>query len=468
MKIVFPYIAQFHQIPHSLPIAIELARRHPECEVHIAYPGERYLPFIQRLVNEYAPGVPLHFDCLRLDPINRARVASERLAWKQFALWLNRDYFNGFDAIATPERTSLFLRRIGVTRPKLIWTRHGAGDREIGFAKDVVKFDFVLMAGHRIEKRLLEKRLIRPGDYAVGVYAKFDWLRPGASAAPHLFDNDRPTVLYNPHFRGSLSSWPHFGMSVLEQFADSQRYNLIFAPHVRLFDPPRASNLKPFQRFVGLPHLHIDLGSERSIDMSYTRAADLYLGDVSSQVSEFVFRPRPCLFLNAHGVEWQRDPSYGFWQLGPVSNTAAAIEHQVSLAFDAHHDYLDVQRRYIDETFALPPGSCSAAGGAGAIVAFLRRSALRQTLTSVPRPPAPGPVAADALVGQIMDGNYDAASGRFGPSTMAPTVYASTVHVGQGDGPTVSAEAWAAALDAPPAAGTQDAPRRVPAALGIP
>src|SRR3546814_6362259 len=42
-----------------------------------------------------------------------------------------------------------------------------------------------------------------------------------------LFDNDRPTVLYTPHFRPALSSWPKWGMAVLDLFANSNRYNLI-------------------------------------------------------------------------------------------------------------------------------------------------------------------------------------------------------------------------------------------------
>src|SRR3546814_19013401 len=75
-------------------------------------------------------------------------------------------------------------------------------------------------------------------------------------------------------------------MAVLDLFANSNRYNLIFAPHVRLFDPPAAECYAQFERYRKLPHMHIDLGSERSIDMSYTGSADLYLGDVSSQVAE--------------------------------------------------------------------------------------------------------------------------------------------------------------------------------------
>ena len=37
----------------------------------------------------------------------------------------------------------------------------------------------------------------------------------------------------------------------------------------------------------------------------YVRAASLYIGDASSQVYEFLERPRPCIFVNCHGVEWR-------------------------------------------------------------------------------------------------------------------------------------------------------------------
>src|SRR3546814_17702316 len=79
-----------------------------------------------------------------------------------------------------------------------------------------------------------------------------------------------------------------------------------------------------------LPHMHIDLGSERSIDMSYTGSADLYLGDVSSQVAEYLYRPRPCVFLNAQGVDWQEDPNYRFWSLGPGIGRESGREKCVS------------------------------------------------------------------------------------------------------------------------------------------
>jgi hypothetical protein len=377
MRIVFPYIGHLHQVPHSLPIAIELARAHPHTDVRVAVASAAHESFVQQLLRDYAPDVALRVERLRLDPVSQLRRARGLGPWKQALLLANRGYLAGFDAIVTPERTSLFLRRIGLRAPRMIWTRHGAGDREVGFARDVHRFDYVLMAGPRIEQRLLAGGLIRPGVYCTGVYAKFDWLRPQQRAAPPLFDNGRPTVLYNPHFAPRLSSWPALGMRVLEQFAQSSRYNLVFAPHLRLFDPLTTASYKPFDRYLGLPHVRIDLGSTRAIDMSYTRAADLYLGDVSSQVVEFLHRPRPCLFLDAHGVDWEQDPSYAFWKLGAVSRSADQIEAQVDRALAEHPQYAVAQQRYFQDSFELPADQPSSVRAAQAIMEFLRRSPAR-------------------------------------------------------------------------------------------
>jgi hypothetical protein len=108
--------------------------------------------------------------------------------------------------------------------------------------------------------------------------------------------------------------------------------------------------------------------------MSYLEAADLYLGDVSSQVSEFVCRPRPCLFLNAHRVAWQGNPDYRFWSLGPVVDQVADLPEKLAEAFARHAEFVDAQRAYFADTFGLTDGQPSAARGADAIVAYLAGS----------------------------------------------------------------------------------------------
>lgn len=375
-KVVFPFLAQSHQTLHSLPIAAQLARRHQDMEVHVIAATPAHRNFISEQLARHAPDAALHDDgCLRTGWHERRNLArGGTIRRKRVALWRNRRYFRGFDAVITPERSCLFLKRLRLPGTSLIWTRHGAGDREIGFADDLDQFDFVLLAGGKIEQRLLQRKLIRPGDYVGGVYAKFDWMGFGAEQ-PRWFDNERPTILYTPHFRPMLSSWPLVGRAVLDFFARSGRYNLIFAPHLRLFDPPTPAHHALFEGYRRLPHMLIDLGSTRSIDMSYTSAADVYLGDVSSQVAEFLYRPRPCVFLNAHGVDWQHDPNYRFWNLGPVVDEIATLDATVKQAIAGHERYEAAQRRYFEASFGTAPGQASAARGADAIAQFLKRRA---------------------------------------------------------------------------------------------
>jgi CDP-glycerol glycerophosphotransferase (TagB/SpsB family) len=186
-------------------------------------------------------------------------------------------------------------------------------------------------------------------------------------------------VLYNPHPSPKLSSWFKHGAAVLEAFRQQDRYNLIFAPHVMLFerrfvvtvDPPSLARARaPDPEYAHEPCIHIDTGSAASSDMSYTNRADIYLGDVSSQVYEFLRTPRPCLFLNSHGVDWQGDPNYLHWQAGPVLESADRLLDAIDAALAAHRDYAPAQQALIDATFSLS-GRPSAERAADAITQFL-------------------------------------------------------------------------------------------------
>src|SRR3546814_13029462 len=102
-----------------------------------------------------------------------------------------------------------------------------------------------------------------------------------------------------------------------------------------------SSDLWPGQipeRYRNCAHMLIDTGSARSCDMSYARAADLYLGDASSQVYEFLLRPRPCVFLDTHATTWQNDPNYQHWLAGPVLGDVNALEATNDSAFAGHAD----------------------------------------------------------------------------------------------------------------------------------
>lgn len=354
MRVGFLYNTQFHQILHSLPTALELSVLRPDMQVEIYAPSQGHLDFIRRLAALY-PGATVHYHLLAQPwPIRLyQRHAILNVPPKLVTLFHNRHVLGKLDALVVPDKTSLALRRMGGRVPLLINTEHGAGDRSVTFDPRVSQFDFNLLPSPKTAARLLEMGCLRPGQYAVGAYAKFDIVRRLHATAPPLFGNGRRTILYNPHFEPGLSSWPAWGRQILRRMADQDRYNLVFAPHVRLFDPPTPARVAAFEEFSELPHMIIDLGSDRSVDMSYTLGADLYLGDVSSQVYEFLMEPRPCLFLNASGAQWQGHPHYAFWSLGPVLDRIDDLFEGLETAFAAQTTYAPRQRQAVAANFDL-------------------------------------------------------------------------------------------------------------------
>lgn len=374
-RVCFVYIAQDHQVLHSLPIAVSLANRHPSIDVFVAGTSHR-LHFIRQLLRDKAPGARLQLDELRLPAIIRLFSFNGAVAGKKRTLLANRLYLSGFDAIVVPERTSTYLRRICPPWMHLVGTEHGAGDREVTFVPELAHFDFLMLPGRKQARRLVELGYTREGHFASGIYAKFDWTR--SNVAPRIFDNGRPTVLYCPHFSADLSSWHVMGWQVLDYFANSARYNLIFAPHMRLFDAPTAAKYRRFRPYMKLPNIHVDLGSSRCVDMTYTAQADIFVGDVSSQVVEFLSVPRPCVFLNPRQLPWQDDLHFRFWNLGPVVNAIEDLDAALLQAVQSHPRLVKAQRDYIDDSLlGVVPGE-SGSRGADALASYLTEAPFKR------------------------------------------------------------------------------------------
>ncbi|MFP5513365.1 MAG: CDP-glycerol glycerophosphotransferase family protein [Alphaproteobacteria bacterium] len=353
MRVCFFYNAQHHQVLHSLPMAFELSAM-PGFAVDIVASTQGHLDLVCDLQRLY-PDAQVTYRLLEQPwPLRLySRLIPTGLPPKLLTLWHNRALFDRFDAIVVPERTSLALKRFGVRRPKFIHTSHGAGDRAATLDRRIAEFDFALVPSPKTAQWLLEGGLVRSGHYAVGAYTKFDIVRRLRTQKRSLFANDRPTVLYNPHFRPQLSSWREFGLRVLDHFATSDRYNLIFAPHVRLFSPLTQEKYAAFAKYNVLPNMIIDLGSMRSIDMTYTLSADVYIGDVSSQVYEFLLSPRPCLFLNGHRANWRDNPRYLFWTLGPVVSDMAAFPTTLDRLLADPSPWREAQDKAVAATFDL-------------------------------------------------------------------------------------------------------------------
>ncbi len=359
-QVCFLFIAQRHQMLHGVSLAVELARS-GMVDVHAAVATRSHFDYLQRLVRALG-GARLTYH--RLWPEDALPLRRRSIPPKAAVLALNLPLLHRFDVIVTPERTSLMLKSMGLRRQLFVHTDHGAGDRAVGYEARIAQFDLVLLAGEKQRERMSAAGLIREGGYAVVGYPKFDVVDSLGAELPVLFEETRPTVLYNPHFSAAFSSWPNHGLDVLDQFAASPDYNLIFAPHVRLFDGAPQKLRRALQRYGQAPNIHVDLGGERACDMTYTRMADVYLGDVSSQVYEFLRAPRPCLFIDAHGVDWAHDENYAHWAFGPVTRTTDGICAAIGGAQAGHAAFKAAQAHGFSRTFDLDGSSSQRAAAA--------------------------------------------------------------------------------------------------------
>jgi CDP-glycerol glycerophosphotransferase (TagB/SpsB family) len=275
--------------------------------------------------------------------------------------------------------------KYGLRDLKLIHTRHGAGDREGSFDDRSCAFDLTLLPGQKYVDRLNALGYLRPSTYAVVGWPKFEVVGSLKRETRRFFDNDNPVVVYSPHFDPAVSSWQPMGLQVLDFFAENRDYNLILAPHILLFKRSKRHQAFLPKQYYDVPNIRIDMGSRASADMTYMLAADIYLGDVSSQVYEFLLAPRPCIFLNGHNVAWRNNPYYFHWTLGQVvDDVKAGLRPALEAAFTSHPHFLPRQREAFAYTFRMESDSTAAQRGADVIARFLR-SPLREREICHPR-----------------------------------------------------------------------------------
>lgn len=370
MRIAFVYIAEAYQCYHGAAIALELASR-PGWDV-VSYYNDPESPHHLERVRGAFEAPPMEYRRLRRSAPTRALQRLRLLGmFKDLVLRDNAAELDGFDAVFAVENSVAALRSLGVAHPKLIYSPHGFGDRARGFIPRIATFDYVLVAGEKTATRMLAEGLIRPGDHALTGMVKLETGERLAQALDLPFARPGPLVLYNPHKDRKLGSWRQFIEPMLDGFARGPDHNLLVAPHVKLFRR-RGERVRARWRARGTANVVIDPGSDRSVDTSYPAAADIYVGDVSSQVYEFLARPRPCVFLNAHGVDWRTDPSYVHWHLGDVVDDPATLMQTIRSAPARHALYREQQEKVAAATLGdRSPGAARRA--ADAVATFLAR-----------------------------------------------------------------------------------------------
>jgi hypothetical protein len=382
---------ELHQVAHIAPIISALQRQAPTARVEVITSSDRQAEAVREFLDPALPtpafwSIRPHAGTRLVEKMLGNMIPLNRLS----SLKRSTDLFRQFDALVVPETTTTYLKKNNPSdRPKLIFFPHGAGDRSIGFSPEIRLFDYVLLPGAKTRDRMLAAGVIRPDNHRIVGYPKFEAY---ADRPPvRLFDNDRPTVLYNPHFDPLLSSWFRFGEPILDYFAQQNDYNLIFAPHVMLFQRKLLASVEhrllKFRqridpRFAALDHIHIDTGSTRSVDMTYTNAADIYLGDVSSQIYEFIQTPRPAIFLNSHDAQWQGNANYEHWTFGPVLDDLAGLGATLAQASPLPDPFREAQTRAFAYSFDIDAHRPPSQRAAMAIAEFLRlpqpdQSALR-------------------------------------------------------------------------------------------
>lgn len=341
-RVAFLFVGGAHQVLHSASVAAELGCN-PRFDVtcFVAQADEREM--LQQVARAWPESsltiadlsVPLWSSLIgRLWPKFRALKLPRLLA--------NRKRFSTFDALVLTERTSTILKMLPGC-PPLIHIPHGAGDRARGFEPRLRRFDLVIVSGEKDAHRMTSEGLVETSRIAVSGSTKLDALDRLSVGRPRLFGNDRPVVLYNPHFEAALSSWPRWGKQIIDAFAAQSDFNLIVAPHIRLFEGASVAQREAFEACAVQDRIIVDAGSVRSCDMTYTNAADIYLGDVSSQVYEFLARPRPCVFLDSTGADWKDNPNYAFWHFGEVITDVSEVLPATHRAPAAHPAFLETQ-----------------------------------------------------------------------------------------------------------------------------
>ena len=359
----FLFIGGAHQLFHLAPVAASLARLCPDLRVTCLYHDEatgRRLREVRARMD--APG-------LRVEPIDLPgwmRAAARRLHRPSLLKLpllrrIARRYRHAL-AVVSPERTSAWLRWLGMAETPLIHFRHGAGDRSPKSEKRLDAFDLIVLPGDKDVERAVHRHGIDWAKLCRCGYVKLDYLvrhRAGTTARP--FDNDRPVVLYNPHFDPRLSSWAD-AQAVIDAFARQDRYTLVVAPHIRLGANLSASEKRRWQGMAVPGRILVDLDSDRLVDMHHVLGADIYLGDVSSQLYEFLARPRPVAFLNSHGVDWRGDARYAGWHLGVVTDGPASVIDAIDEAVTGHAEHLADQQAALAHAF----GAWRGAAGRGA------------------------------------------------------------------------------------------------------
>lgn len=356
MRLAFVFIAEAYQAYHLVAVALELRQREG-VSVDVYYNDPNFPHHFRRIVDAWGTTTS---EPRRLQRNWQARIIQSvgilGLAKKQ-VLQSNRAILGEYDLVVSPERDgALLLPGLSPLSAKIAYVAHGPAGRQVVSEPMVSQFDLVLLPGEEDVRRYNAHGYLHEGRYRATGYPKLETADQVRRASPPTFSSPRPIVLYNPHKIRNQSSWVRCIEPILKAFSRQDEFNLIVAPHFKMFHR-RSQQVQDRWRARSTPHILIDLGSDRCLDNSYTAEANIYVGDVSSQVSEFLMTPRPCIFLNPYRIQWRGNPYFRFWELGEVVEDMHDFMPALQRATKLHSQFFDAQRAYISDSIRQMTGS---------------------------------------------------------------------------------------------------------------
>jgi hypothetical protein len=351
-RIGFIYFDEIHHIHHFLGSFIELYRDN-KYQVHIiTYQGgnHKYLYYLLDLFNiskKVVVEAPTYKYRQVLNKIRKRKRPSIHFLFKK-----NRKLLSTYDVLVyNTARQSYMIKYRKGEWPKLAFLDHGAGDRNYIYNDSIANFDLVSVAGKKVYDMCVNSADFSNVNIKICGYQKFETVKK-ENKSVKLFNNDKPIVLYNPHFMKPITSYYNWGKNILDFFYSNDDYNLIFAPHLILFNRKGHLRKEDFDsKYLDKDNIYVDLGSENLVNMRYTLLADIYLGDVSSQVYEFLIKPRPCIFLNSHNVEWKDNKYYKNWNLGYVVNKISDFAEVLTKTDEWSKEFISIQKQTFNYTF---------------------------------------------------------------------------------------------------------------------
>jgi len=270
---------------------------------------------------------------------------------------------NASAIISTSHELPKYIEENNIRKPKLFYLYHGTGSRAYGFDHRLNDFDYILAPGPYHRDRLIDENVCDEKKIKMVGQPKFESIENKYTSKKNIFNNDNPIFYYNPHWEMSLSSYLLWRKVLIDFFKENKKYNLIFAPHplVKHLANKKGYSVEKNSKISG--NIIIDLDSRSLIDGTYNAISDVYIGDVSSMVAEWInYSPRTCIFINAQKIDWEGNKNYDMWRYGTVIDNPNQLEKQLKKSLSNNPFYkeqIEHQQNFIYQSDRSASKLCS-------------------------------------------------------------------------------------------------------------